>query len=600
MPDNSTKSTAGLWSDRRPKVSVMVITYNHEKYIAQALDSVLEQKADFDFEINVIEDCSTDRTAAIVLEYVEKYPQIVKPYLNEKNIGFKVTQRNFVRGFRTLKGEYIAILEGDDYWSSPQKLQKQVDYLDAHPDFAICAHNTIKLYDDGSQDPHRFLYFGDQGDGTIDDVISLRMFFHTTGALYRNVFDGVPPRQYISPWSCDIFIMISHAAHGKIHHMDEDLAVYRAHAGGRFSTMNVLEGWIFNIGGLQRYNAWLGFRFMKAFARSIAKYCDVVLTEAGKGNVASLTKLQRLKYRLIRSVYSNIYNCLTLRQQLSRLLLLAYFWLSRMLLRAHFGLKRRSELTAKQETRGEPVKASLEFLSYLRLTIHDLMVGNSVGSAQNVIGWMLKKTVSEIRLPSIANFGPQSAEQGKSFNVQPNGKSAMWFQVTDRLPLQTVLIFGGRELAVGICDKVVTAEFPPRLTSKAGKIPVWLEADSAEGICISEPIYFSVTEATQVAAYGTRFPSVEVFGPQPVEHGKPFNVQLDGQSAMWMQLDTAPPSQTKLVFGGTVLSTTINDRIVTATIPSHLTAAPGKTAFWLQACDASGTRVSDTVYFEAV
>lgn len=269
-------------SAMRPKVSVMIITYNHERYIAQALESVLMQKTDFNFEINVIEDCSTDRTASIVLDYVEKYPDLVKPYLNKKNIGYKVTQKNFIRGFRTLKGEYIAILEGDDYWTSPEKLQKQVDYLDANPDYAICAHNTIKMYDDGSKEPHRFLYFGNQGDGTVEDVIALRMFFHTTGVLYRNVFNGIPPRQYISKWSCDIFIMISHAAHGKIHHMDEDMAVYRAHSGGRFSTMSTLDGWKFNIGSLQRYNAWLGFRFMRPFAKAIFRYCDVILTELAR------------------------------------------------------------------------------------------------------------------------------------------------------------------------------------------------------------------------------------------------------------------------------------------------------------------------------
>ena len=141
----------------RPKVSVMIITYNHEKYIAQALESVLMQQTDFHFEINVIEDASTDRTQEIVMRYVRQYPDIVKPFFNAKNIGFKVTQKNFYRGYLTLTGDYLAILEGDDYWTSPHKLQKQVDFLEANPDFALCGHNTIKSYEDGSQEPHRFL-----------------------------------------------------------------------------------------------------------------------------------------------------------------------------------------------------------------------------------------------------------------------------------------------------------------------------------------------------------------------------------------------------------------------------------------------------------
>src|SRR6202042_1252197 len=86
----------------RPKVSVMLITYNHGPFIAQALDSVLMQKTDFHFTINVIEDCSTDNTADIIRQYQKLYPDQVFPFLNKKNIGFKVTQKNFFRGFKTL------------------------------------------------------------------------------------------------------------------------------------------------------------------------------------------------------------------------------------------------------------------------------------------------------------------------------------------------------------------------------------------------------------------------------------------------------------------------------------------------------------------
>ena len=290
----------------RPKVSVMIITYNHEKYIAQALESVLMQQTDFHLEINVIEDASTDRTQEIVMRYVRQYPDIVKPFFNAKNIGFKVTQKNFYRGYLTLTGDYLAILEGDDYWTSPHKLQKQVDFLEANPDFAMCGHNTIKSYEDGSQEPHRFLYWGQRADATVEDVINLRSFFHTTGILYRNVFNGVPPRQFRNKWSCDIFIMIAHAVHGKVHHIDEDMAVYRAHAGGRFSGMKMVDGWFFNIDGLRRYNAWLGYRYWRAFAESIKRYCEHVLNSHGKDGVARLTLFQLIKVRAIWAFYGTI------------------------------------------------------------------------------------------------------------------------------------------------------------------------------------------------------------------------------------------------------------------------------------------------------
>ena len=318
-PGNDLNVFAEQRASRRPKVSVMLITYNHAKYIAQALESVLIQETDFDFEINVVEDCSTDGTQEIVMRYVRKYPHIVKPYFNQRNIGFKVTQKNFYRGFRTLTGDYFAILEGDDYWISPHKLQKQVDFLEANPDFAICAHNTLKVYEDGSSDPHRFLYWGQRGDATVEDVICLRSFFHTTGILYRNVFKGVPPRHYRSKWSCDIFIMISHAVFGKVHHIDEDMAVYRAHSAGRFSGMPLLDGWFFNIDSLRRYNAWLGYRYMRIFSKSISHYCAHVLKSHGKEGVAPLKFNQLTKILALWACYRSIFHVLGLPKRLARI-----------------------------------------------------------------------------------------------------------------------------------------------------------------------------------------------------------------------------------------------------------------------------------------
>ena len=135
----------------------MIITYNHSKYLAQAIESVLSQKTDFAFAIHVIDDCSTDGAQDIIRDYAARYPGVVKPFINKKNIGGKVTQRNFYKGFCTLDGDYIAILEGDDFWTSSQRLQTHVAFLDANPDFVACANNTLKVYEDGSQAPHLFM-----------------------------------------------------------------------------------------------------------------------------------------------------------------------------------------------------------------------------------------------------------------------------------------------------------------------------------------------------------------------------------------------------------------------------------------------------------
>jgi glycosyltransferase involved in cell wall biosynthesis len=127
-----------------PKVSVFMITYNHENYITQALESILMQKCDFNFEIVVGEDCSTDKTREILLGYKIKYPKIFKLLLNEKNIGAVRNQINTLKGCR---GEFIAICEGDDYWTDPYKLQKQVDFLEANTECGIIVTKG-KIFDE--------------------------------------------------------------------------------------------------------------------------------------------------------------------------------------------------------------------------------------------------------------------------------------------------------------------------------------------------------------------------------------------------------------------------------------------------------------------
>jgi glycosyltransferase involved in cell wall biosynthesis len=123
-------------------VSICMITYNHEKYIAQAIDSVLMQKSNFDYEIVIGEDCSTDRTREIVLEYKVKHPDKIKLLLQDKNVGM---MPNFIETLRACTGKYIAILEGDDYWTDTYKLQKQVDFLEINSDYGLVFTDATHL-----------------------------------------------------------------------------------------------------------------------------------------------------------------------------------------------------------------------------------------------------------------------------------------------------------------------------------------------------------------------------------------------------------------------------------------------------------------------
>lgn len=148
-----------------PLVSVKMITYNHAPYIVQAIEGVLQQKTNFSFELVIGEDCSTDGTREIVFEYKDKFPDIIRVITSDKNVGMK---QNSLRTLKDCQGKYLAFCEGDDYWQSPDKLQKQADYLESHPEcgmvFTDCNvyHNrSMKLirnvrYSSGYQSCEKF------------------------------------------------------------------------------------------------------------------------------------------------------------------------------------------------------------------------------------------------------------------------------------------------------------------------------------------------------------------------------------------------------------------------------------------------------------
>lgn len=125
-------------NDSEILLSIAVITYNHENYIRQALDSILMQKVNFQYEIIIGEDCSPDNTRIILLEYHEKYPNRFKLILRNKNVG---ATKNLYDVFMNCQGKYIALLEGDDFWTSPNKLQLQVDFLEEHNEYKGVSHD---------------------------------------------------------------------------------------------------------------------------------------------------------------------------------------------------------------------------------------------------------------------------------------------------------------------------------------------------------------------------------------------------------------------------------------------------------------------------
>lgn len=209
------------------KVSVCMITYNHESFISEAIESVLMQQTNFDYELVIGEDCSTDRTREICLQYQAKYPDKIKLRLPEKNMGM---QPNVIANLKACTGEYIAMLEGDDYWIDPLKLQKQVDFLEKNPELIACFHDVINLNDNEGLYYESPRVFGNRKIFDINDIVS-SWFINTCSLVFRNL-DFQLPAFMSEVYAGDQFLSLTLAMHGKFYYFNDAMAVYRVHATG--------------------------------------------------------------------------------------------------------------------------------------------------------------------------------------------------------------------------------------------------------------------------------------------------------------------------------------------------------------------------------
>lgn len=144
--------------DRGLLVSICVITYNHEKYISQALEGFFKQRVDFEYEILINDDCSTDKTQEIITEYQSRYPNIIKPIFQKAN-KYSQGERaiNCRYNYPRAKGKYIAICDGDDFWDDPLKLQSQVDFLEKNENYVLTFQNTLEIDEDGKIEDYAIL-----------------------------------------------------------------------------------------------------------------------------------------------------------------------------------------------------------------------------------------------------------------------------------------------------------------------------------------------------------------------------------------------------------------------------------------------------------
>ena len=211
-----------------PKVSVCMITYGHEKFIEEAINGVLMQQCDFEVELIIANDCSPDKTDEIIHKVIDSHPKSswIKYIKHDKNIGM---MPNFIFAMQECKGKYIALCEGDDYWTDPLKLQKQVDVLEANSDYVLCFHKVDILKPIG-EIVDDFITKVPENYQTIGTLARLGNYIHTPSVVFRNIIKEFPFEFKQSPIG-DYFLYMMLAEHGKLKYLKDKMAVYREGVG---------------------------------------------------------------------------------------------------------------------------------------------------------------------------------------------------------------------------------------------------------------------------------------------------------------------------------------------------------------------------------
>ncbi len=218
-----------------PLISVCVITYQQVNYIRNCLDAILMQRTSFPFEIIIGEDESKDGTREVCLEYAEKYPEKISLFLRSRKDVIYVNgspngRYNFIECIKSAKGKYIAICEGDDFWTDPNKLQKQADFLETHSEYVGCFHNTEERYED-DHDRASFLYcnFPTSRNVSFSDL-SFSNLIPTCSILYKSKLFGEFPEWYFKITMGDWPLHLLNAQFGVFWYFPKVMAVHRLHS----------------------------------------------------------------------------------------------------------------------------------------------------------------------------------------------------------------------------------------------------------------------------------------------------------------------------------------------------------------------------------
>ena len=221
-------------------LSVCMLAYNHERWISKSIEGVLMQKTNFKYELIIGEDCSNDGTRDIILSYSKMYPALIRVFFNKNNLGLA---QNFSQALTLCKGKYIAICEGDDFWTDPCKLQRQVDFLEGNRNCIIASHNAIRYYEESGQENRTFKY---DHSFQFDQKRFLEEWLtQPVTCVFRNIFSDYTYFNRDLDIFCDVTLFYELLKHGFGYFMPEAMATFRIHKNALSSGLSRLQ-WLFN------------------------------------------------------------------------------------------------------------------------------------------------------------------------------------------------------------------------------------------------------------------------------------------------------------------------------------------------------------------
>ncbi len=229
--------------EREVLVSVCCLSYNHEAYLRDAIESFISQKTDFRFEVLINDDASTDGTAAILREYAERYPELIRPFYQPVNLYSQGKDLCLEVLYPAARGKYIALCEGDDYWTDDTKLQRQADFLEANPEYSACVHNTLLHYCQGEQRDKPLLRHTQDCDVGVAEVLrGVSYSFHTSSLMAKKAviadvrdFFYVGLEHGFGDHPDALWLIVN----GPIRYLNRCMSVYRIHSSGLSWSANV-------------------------------------------------------------------------------------------------------------------------------------------------------------------------------------------------------------------------------------------------------------------------------------------------------------------------------------------------------------------------